>query len=97
MLLDFLTVFFLVAGGVLLWLNFRPKRSDVILTESEPHDPHPSTSSPGTIDIVDTDVLEQYLRGVEENPAAADDQNAYANRVASALLKSKKPDGRPKR
>ena len=34
MLLDLLTIFFLVAGSLLLWLNLRQRRSrDVILTK----------------------------------------------------------------
>jgi hypothetical protein len=94
MLLDFLTVFFLVAGCVLLWLNFRPKRSDVIL--SEPENLYPSVPSPSATGIVDKDVLERYLLEAEANPAAGDDQNPYAKRVASALLKSRKLDGHPR-
>jgi hypothetical protein len=35
MLLDFLTLFFIVAGCLLLWLNVRPRWSNVILTKSE--------------------------------------------------------------
>jgi hypothetical protein len=33
MLLDALTIFFLVAGSLLLWLNIRRQPSDVILTK----------------------------------------------------------------
>jgi hypothetical protein len=35
MLLDALTVFFLVAGSLLLWLNIRRQPSRVILTKSD--------------------------------------------------------------
>ena len=35
LLLDFLTVFFIVAGCVLLWLNLRPRRGDVFITPAE--------------------------------------------------------------
>jgi hypothetical protein len=35
MLLDALTVFFLVAGSLLLWLNIRRQPSHVILTKSD--------------------------------------------------------------
>jgi hypothetical protein len=35
MLLDALTIFFLVAGSLLLWLNIRRHPSDVILTKLE--------------------------------------------------------------
>jgi hypothetical protein len=39
MLLDFLTIFFLVAGVLLLWLNIRRRAGDVILTQSDEKDP----------------------------------------------------------
>jgi hypothetical protein len=35
LLLDFLTVFFIVAGFFLLWLNLRPRRADVVITPVE--------------------------------------------------------------
>ena len=35
LLLDFLTVFFIVTGCVLLWLNLRPGRADVFITPLE--------------------------------------------------------------
>jgi hypothetical protein len=37
--LDFITVFCLVAGSLLLWLNFRRYGSDVILTKVDSFDP----------------------------------------------------------
>jgi hypothetical protein len=40
-LLDVMTVFFLVAGGVLLWLNLRPRRRDVIVSAHEETDRSP--------------------------------------------------------
>jgi hypothetical protein len=57
MLLDFLTLFFIVAGCLLLWLNVRPRRSNVILTNSE--DYHPPS------------MLEQQLTDAETKPDAA--------------------------
>jgi hypothetical protein len=43
MLLDLLTVFFIVAGCALLWLNLRPKAPRIVLTKTD--DPHQSTST----------------------------------------------------
>jgi hypothetical protein len=37
--LDFITVFCLVAGCLLLWLNFRRYGSDIILTKVDSFDP----------------------------------------------------------
>ena len=45
MLLDILTVFFIVAGGVLLWFNVRPKPSHVVQKKSEDKN-YQSASSP---------------------------------------------------
>jgi hypothetical protein len=36
MLLDFITVFCLVGGCLLLWLNLRPRRGQVIIAKSKP-------------------------------------------------------------
>ena len=36
MFLDFITVFCLVGGCLLLWLNLRPRRDQVIIAKSEP-------------------------------------------------------------
>jgi len=33
MLLDALTVFLLIAGGLLLWINIRPRAGKVIITK----------------------------------------------------------------
>ena len=49
MLLDLLTVFFIVAGFALLWLNFRPKRPIVVTnadTQSTTSERPPSHSHP---------------------------------------------------
>jgi hypothetical protein len=45
MLLDILTVFFIVAGCLLLWFNMRPKPSHVVLKNSEDKN-HQSMPSP---------------------------------------------------
>ena len=70
MLLDFLTLFFIVAGCLLLWLNVRPRRSNVILTKSEDYYP-PSPSQDAGDDIRNVDVLEQHLTDAEAKPGAA--------------------------
>jgi hypothetical protein len=43
MLLDLLTVFFIVAGCSLLWLNLRPKAPCIVLTKTD--DAHQSAST----------------------------------------------------
>jgi hypothetical protein len=43
MLLDLLTVFFIVAGCALLWLNLRPKAPRIAVTKTD--DPHLSAST----------------------------------------------------
>ena len=80
MLLDFLTLFFIVAGCLLLWLNVRPRRSSVILTNSE-DDHSPSPSQDTKDDIRKVDVLEQQLTDAEAKPDAA-----------SSTLTSPRPD-----
>jgi len=53
-LLDFLTVFFIVAGCALLWLNFRPKRPIVVITadtQSPSSERPPSHSHPLFVEI----------------------------------------------
>ena len=42
MLLDLLTMFFIVGGCVLLWLTFRTKRPRIVPTKAD--DPHPQTA-----------------------------------------------------
>jgi hypothetical protein len=80
MLLDFLTLFFIVAGCWLLWLNLRPRRSNVILTNSEDYHP-PSPSQDTKDDISKVEVLEQHLT----------DAGAKSE-VASSTLTSPRPD-----
>jgi hypothetical protein len=70
MLLDFLTLFFIVAGCWLLWLNLRPRRSNVILTNSEDYHP-PSRSRDTKDDISKVDALEQHLTDAGAKPEAA--------------------------
>jgi hypothetical protein len=40
MLLDALTVLFVVAGGLLLWINIRPRAGDVMIAKRD--DDHPN-------------------------------------------------------
>ena len=44
-LLDFITVFCLVGGCFLLWLNLRPRRDQVIIAKSEPLSRRPKPSA----------------------------------------------------
>ncbi len=80
MLLDFLTLFFIVAGCLLLWLNVRPRRSNVILTNSEEYHP-PFRFPDASDDIRKVDVREQHLTDAEAKPDAA-----------STTLTSPRPD-----
>ena len=80
MLLDFLTLFFIVAGCLLLWLNVRPRQSNVILTNSEDYHP-PSPYQDTKDDIRKVDVLEQHLTDAGAKPDAA-----------SSTLTSPRPD-----
>jgi hypothetical protein len=67
MLLDLLTVFFVVAGCTLLWLNLRPKAPPIAITKTD--GPHQSTStehSPAKSHPL-LDELQRHLSEVEAN------------------------------
>ena len=52
MLLDFLTVFFIVAGCALLWLNLRGRRSRIVLTKTDDaHQSAPAWHNPDDTEI----------------------------------------------
>ena len=52
MLLDFLTVFFIVAGGALLWLNLRRRRPRIIIAKTDDaHQSAPTRHIPDDAEI----------------------------------------------
>ena len=74
MLLDILTVFFIVAGCVLLWFNVRPKPSHVVPKKSEDKN-YQSASSPHIQDNTSDHplilVLEQHLSEAKADPQSS--------------------------
>jgi hypothetical protein len=108
MLFDVLTVVLFVAGSLLLWLNLRPSKRDLILTLKETADREGEARHPGEFAAHEpAEVSTEYRpRSVDasrsEEPSGADgaqgpgitvDQNSYAGRVASAMAKLRKPSG----
>jgi hypothetical protein len=103
MLFDILTVFLFVAGCLLLWLNLRPRRRDVILTPKETSDRGVAARHPGEFAAQESpEVIAGYgASPPSEEPVSANaaqtrsaitvDQNSYADRVASAIAKLRKP------
>ena len=77
MLLDFLTVFFIVAGCALLWLNLRRRRSLMVVTETD----HALQLAP-TRHISDDAEIRALLAAVLEAQAnpEAEENNAEARR-----------------
>ena len=52
MLLDFLTVFFIVAGCALLWLNLRRRQSRIVVTKTDDaHQSAPTRHIPDDVEI----------------------------------------------
>ena len=92
MLLDFLTVFFIVAGCALLWLNLRRRRPRVVVTKTD--DAHQSVSTPHLPDDAEIRALLAALKppasDAQADPEAKED-NAYESRVAKGNAKGKKP------
>ena len=92
MLLDFLTVFFIVAGCVLLWLNLRPRRPRIVITKTgDAHQSAPTRHIPDDAEIrALLAALKPPASEAQANPEGKED-NAYANRVAEGIAKVKKP------
>jgi hypothetical protein len=100
MLFDILTVAFFVGGCLLLWLNLRPRRRDVLLTPKETADPWMEVRRPAefTVQHPAEPSAEYAARSLDapseesEESFTADaaptvHQNSYAGRVASAIMK----------
>jgi hypothetical protein len=73
MLLDFLTVFFIVAGCALLWLNLRRRQSRIVVTKTD--DAHQSAPTGHIPDDVEIRALLAALKPpaseAQGNPGAA--------------------------
>jgi hypothetical protein len=91
-LLDFLTVFFMVAGCALLWLNLRRRRPRIVLTKiDDAHQSAPTRHIPDDAEIrALLAALKPPVSEAQANPEAEAD-NAYANRVAEGIAKVKEP------
>ena len=85
MLLDILTVFFIVAGCGLLWFNVRPKRPHVVPLSPQVQD--------NTAEHPLIRVLEQHLSEAQANSQSAGEDNVLANRIAAGVVKAaRKPN-----
>ena len=107
MLFDILTAFLLVAGCMLLWLNLRPRRRDVTRAPKETYDRaaeacHPeefaAQEQPELIAEQGASYLDAFpseepvnTNAAQTGSATTADQNSYADRVASAMAKLRKP------
>ena len=92
MLLDFLTVFFIVGGCALLWLNLRRRRPRIVVTKTD--DGHQSAPARHIPDDAEIRALLAALKPPVSEAQAnreAEEDNAYANRVAEGIAKVKKP------
>jgi len=91
-LLDFVTVFFLVAGCAVLWLNLRRRRI-VITKTDDAHQSVPTRHIPDDVEIrALLAALDPRASEAQADPEAEGD-NAYANRVAGGIAKVKKTVG----
>ena len=90
MLLDFLTVIFIVAGCALLWLNLRRRRPRVVTKIDDAHRSAPTRHIPDDAEI--RSLLAALKPPVSEAQEAKED-DAYAKRVAEGIANVKKlPD-----
>src|ERR1700724_325893 len=79
MLLDFITVFCLVGGWLLLWLNLRPRRDQVIIAKSEPAAQPPKPS----VEIL---LVPQEMQNNE--PLRSEDKGCGRCRFADSMYSS---------
>jgi cytoskeletal protein RodZ len=112
MLFDLLTVLLLVAGCVLIWINFRQRRRKLVLPPKETSDQSashpkvtaqhpPRASAERSANYSDAFPSEKPVSSDPEEPGNSDvaqtgsattsDQNSYADRVASAMARLRKP------
>jgi cytoskeletal protein RodZ len=115
MLFDLLTVLLLVAGCVLIWTNFRPRRRKGVRAPKETSDQGSAASHPKVAaqqspwassehganysdafpaeEPVSSDPSEEPGKSdvAQIGSATTSDQNSYADRVASAMAKLRKP------
>ena len=82
MLLDFLTVFFIVVGCALLWLNLRPRRPRIVTKTDDTHRSAPARHIPDDAEI--RALLAALKPPVSEAQEAKED-NADAKRVAEGI------------
>jgi hypothetical protein len=91
MLLDFLTVFFIVAGCALLWLNLRRRRPRIVITKTD--DAHRSASTRHLSDDAEIRALLAALKPPVSEAQEAKEDNADAKRVAEGIANvNKLPD-----
>jgi hypothetical protein len=90
MLLDFLTVFFIVASCALLWLNLRRRRI-VITKTDDAHQSVPTRHIPDDAEIRTLlAALKPPVSEAQTNPEA-EEGNAHADRDAGGTAMVKKP------
>jgi hypothetical protein len=74
MLLDFLTVFFIVAGCALLWLNLRPRRPRIVMTTNDAQQSPPTRHIPDDAEIrALLAALKPPVSEAQSNPEAKED------------------------
>jgi hypothetical protein len=92
LLLNFLTVYFLVAGCVLLWLNLRPRRPRIVITKAD----QDHQSAPTPYIPIDPEIhallasLKPPASEAQTNPKAEDAQ-ALAKRIVEGWQKAEQP------
>jgi cytoskeletal protein RodZ len=115
MLFDLLTVLLLVAGCMLIWINFRPRKRKAVRAPKKTSDqgsapshptiagqqqPRPSAEHRANYsdtfpseEPIGSDPLEEpgNSDAAQTGSATTSDQNSYADRVASAMAKLRKP------
>ena len=92
MLFDFLTIFFIVAGCALLWLNLRRRGPRIVVTKTD--DAHQLAPTRHISDDAEIRALLAALKPPASEAQAnreADEDNAHVSRVPEGVGKVKKP------